>query len=233
MDVQLDAVEVRVLGALIEKQITTPDYYPLTLNALVNACNQSTNRDPVTTHTEGTVARGVEGLRQKGLAWVVTNSRALKVGNRFAERFKLGAPQVAVMCVLMLRGSQTPGEIRGRTGRMHEFATIEEVEAALEPLTTAEPPFAVKLPRLPGTKEARYAHRLSGAAPDESQETRASEQPLPDAAIPSVLSLRAESHRPEAPSESESVARLEREIESLRREVQELRRELGELRERL
>lgn len=207
VQIELDAVEGRVLGALIEKQITTPDYYPLTLNALVNACNQTTNRDPVTHYDEGTVGHALEGLRAKGLAWAVSNSRAPKYGNSFADKTRLARPQVAVMCVLLLRGPQTTGEIRGRTGRLHEFASLEEVDAAIEELAAMEPPFVVKLPRAPGTKEARHAHLLGGAVA-----AGAGEAPAP------------------APAGLEP---LERELAALRDEFESLRTEFAELKRRL
>ncbi len=223
MDVHLDSVEVRVLGALIEKQITTPEYYPLTLNSLVNACNQSTNREPVTTYDEGTVARAVEGLRQKGLTWVVTNSRAHKYGNRFGEKLALAKPQVAVMCVLMLRGPQTAGEVRGRTGRLHEFANLEEVDAVFESLAGTDPPFVTKLPRLPGTKESRYTQLLGGlgTAGGGGEASPREESPRPGAPVA------------EAPADSERVTRLELEIAVLREELEELRRAFTELKEQL
>jgi uncharacterized protein YceH (UPF0502 family) len=212
----LDAAEIRILGALLEKQITTPEYYPLTLNALVNACNQTTNRDPVTTLDEGTVARTLEGLREKSLVWVVRGGRAPKYEHRLAEKLALGAPETAVMCVLMLRGPQTPGEIRGRTGRLHAFAGIDEVEATLEGLMRTAPPLVTRLPRLPGTKEARFAHLLGGE---------------PAAEI-TASSPRSEPAEPAAHPEGERIARLEREIEALREEVELLRGQVAELRGR-
>ena len=217
MDVPLDPVEIRAIGSLIEKQVTTPAYYPLTLNALVNACNQTTNRDPVTTYDEGTIAHALESLREKGLAWIVTGSRVPKYEHRFSEKFKLAAREMAVMCVLMLRGFQTAGEIRGRTGRLYEFASLEEVEAALETLMKAEPPFAIKLPRLPGTKEPRFSHLLGGEVAGEGRESA----PRAQAAIVEV------------PVENERIAKLESEIEDIRRELQELRRQLQDLKSQL
>lgn len=209
MDVLLNPVEVRVIGSLIEKQITTPEYYPLTLNALVNACNQTTNRDPVVSYDEKTVARALESLRERSLIWMVTGSRVPKYEHRFTEQLKLAEQEISVMCVLMLRGPQTAGEIRGRTGRLYEFASLEEVEIVIESLMTAEPPFVMKLPRQPGTKESRYAHLLSGEVHVEQQEV----QPRPE---PVMQEVRAE---------NEKIARLESEVETLRQELQELRQQ--------
>ena len=140
----LNPAEVRVLGSLIEKDITTPDYYPLTLNSLTNACNQSSNRDPVVSFSEQDVVRALDSLRVKKLAFMFqgADSRVSKYGHRIVESLELGRPEVAVMCVLMLRGPQTVGEIRGRTGRMHEFASLDEAEAILGSLAerSAAPP---------------------------------------------------------------------------------------------
>src|SRR5881396_345758 len=147
VNILLNEVECRVLGSLIEKEITTPEYYPLTLNALVNACNQLSNRDPVVSFDEKTVARALESLREKRLAWMVTGiGRVPKYEQRFAEEYKLAEQELAVLCVLMPRGPQTVGEIRGRTGRLYEFKELEEVELTLQALMTVQPPFAVKLP---------------------------------------------------------------------------------------
>lgn len=222
MDVLLDPVEVRALGSLIEKQITTPEYYPLTLNSLVTACNQTTNRHPVVSYDEGAVSRALESLRTKNLIWAVRGGRAPKYEHRFSEQSKLAKPEIAVMCVLMLRGPQTVGEIRGRTGRLHEFASLEEVEGVLESLMSAQPPFAAKLPRLPGTKESRYAHRLGGEVHAEEHEAQPRAEPA--TMEPGTTDVRAESER---------MARLEGEVEALREELQELRRQLLEFKSRL
>jgi uncharacterized protein YceH (UPF0502 family) len=212
----LDAVEVRVLGSLVEKDITTPDYYPLTLNALVNACNQSSNRDPVVAYGEGDVVRGLDRLREKKLAFMFqgADSRVAKFGHRIAESLELARPETAVLCVLLLRGAQTPGEIRGRTGRMHEFASLEEVEASLNALIARMPEaLAARLPRQPGTKELRYAHLLSGAV------ASAAPEEAPRRAPPSA--------------EDDRLLKLEREAAALRTEVAELRREVADLRSSL
>ncbi len=155
----IDSVEARVLGALLEKEATTPEYYPLSLNALVNACNQKSNRQPVVNYDELTVEEAVERLREKRFALVITGgSRVKKYAQRFSETLNLGRRECALLCVLLLRGPQTVGELHGRTDRMHRFSDLGEVEALLDRL----PELVVKLPRQPGQKESRYAHKLSG-----------------------------------------------------------------------
>lgn len=208
MDSLMNAVEVRVVGSLVEKQMATPEYYPLTLNALVNACNQLTGREPVVSYDERTVARAIESLREKQLAWQVTaaGARVPKYEHRLSERFKLAEQETAVLAVLMLRGPQTVGEIKGRTGRMYEFAELAEVEMTLESLITAEPPLAVKLPRQPGTKESRYAHLLAG-------EVHVEEVQAAPRAEAAVLEVRAENER---------LARLETDVENLRQQLADL-----------
>ena len=160
MESPLDAQEVRVLGSLLEKEITTPEYYPLSLNALVNACNQKSNRDPVVHFDEATVERTLQRLRDQGWLLSITGagSRVPKYGHRFAEKLNLGRRELAIVCELMLRGHQTLGELRSRAERMHHFDDLAEVEAVIE--RCAE--LMVQLPRRPGEKEARYAHLLSG-----------------------------------------------------------------------
>ena len=207
----LNPVEVRVLGSLIEKQITTPEYYPLTLNALTNACNQISNRDPVVSFDEKTVLRALESLREKQLVWMVTGSgRVPKYEHRLTEALSLAEQEVAVLCVLMLRGPQTPGEIRGRTGRLYEFQELSEVDLTLEALMSAQPqPLVVKLPRQAGMKESRHAHLLSGEVRVEEQE------PAP----------RLEAAALEVRAENERIARLEESFESLRQELGELKQQ--------
>jgi uncharacterized protein YceH (UPF0502 family) len=219
VDALLNEVEVRVVGSLIEKQVTTPEYYPLTLNALVNACNQLSNRDPVVSYNEKTVARALESLREKNLAYVFygSDSRVPKYKHVMTEIFHLTPPELAVMCVLMLRGPQTTGEIRGRTGRLYEFADLTEVEATLEKLMAHDDPAMVaRLPRMSGQKEARYAHLLTGdvavAAAAAVEHPR--DHPRVPRAEPAVLEVRAE---------NEKISRLEAEVETLRREVAYLR----------
>ncbi len=161
----LNDVEIRVLGSLVEKEITTPEYYPLSLNSLVTACNQKSNREPVVLYDEATVTAALDTLREKNLAIVVKNrdSRVLKYDNYFADGYGLSAEESAVMNVLMLRGPQTIGEIRIRAERMHDFSSLEEVESILDGLADREDdPLAMKLPRQMGHKECRYAHLLAG-----------------------------------------------------------------------
>ena len=161
MDWQLDAAETRVLGALLEKEITTPDYYPLSTNALVNACNQKSNREPVVSYDDDTVEDALQRLRTKGLAMRISgDGRVPKHEQRFTEKFNLGRREAALLCVLMLRGPQTPGELRGRSERLYTFDDLEAVEATLSRL--AEMEFVKKLPRRTGFKEQRWAQLLAG-----------------------------------------------------------------------
>jgi uncharacterized protein YceH (UPF0502 family) len=163
-DSLLDTTEQRVLGCLVEKQLSTPDYYPLTLNALVNACNQSTNRDPVLTLEESAVQDALEGLRGRQVVWFVdaAGSRARKYEHRISEALGLSIQETAILAELLLRGPQTPGELRSRCTRMYAFQDLQEVEAALALMLEAEPPLVVRLPRQPGTKETRYGQLLGG-----------------------------------------------------------------------
>ena len=162
----LSDVEVRVLGALIEKDITTPDYYPLSLNALVNACNQKNNRDPVMSLDEDVVRGALDSLQEKRLAGPASgaDSRVTKYEHRLQEVFNFDRRETAILCVLLLRGAQTPGELRGRAERMYRFEGLDDVHAALDRLSQREPPLVAVLPRQPGTKESRYMHLLSGGA---------------------------------------------------------------------
>src|SRR5690349_7180085 len=160
MDLQLEAAEARVLGSLMEKEVTTPEYYPLSLNALVNACNQKSNRDPVVSYDEDTVEDALERLRAKGLAYRISgpDMRVAKFSERLAEVLNLGRRESAVLCVLMLRGPQTPGELRGRGERMYAFDDLEAVESCIARLVEWQPaPLVSALPRRPGFKEVRYA----------------------------------------------------------------------------
>lgn len=211
-----------MLGSLVEKQVTTPDYYPLTLNALVNACNQISNRDPVVRYDERTVTDAVESLRSKNLVYIFygADSRVPKYKHMAREVFGLSPQELAVVCVLMLRGAQTVGEIRGRTGRLYEFADLSEVEATLDGLARRDEPLVAKLPRQTGRKEARYAHLLEGMpAVEEMDEAQASSS-----------ETRATSSRAARTNEGERVMRLEAEVESLRAELSELRQRFDEFR---
>jgi uncharacterized protein len=162
----LTAAQARALGALIEKEITTPDYYPLSLNALMNACNQRSNREPVMDLDEDDVRQALHGLQDQRLAGPArgADSRVTKYEHWLGEAFNFSRAETALLCVLLLRGPQTPGELRGRTERMHCFDEISDVLAGLQKLMEREPALVAVLPRQPGTKEARYAHLLSGAA---------------------------------------------------------------------
>ena len=165
MATTLTDIETRVLGALVEKQVTTPEYYPLTLNALTLACNQKNNRHPVTSYTESQVSAAVESLREKNLAYVFygSTSRVPKYKHVMPEVLHLNNAEVALMCVLMLRGPQTPGELRGNASRLHEFAGLDEIEQTLNALISREDdPLVVRLPRQAGQKEVRFAQLLSG-----------------------------------------------------------------------
>src|SRR5438270_9214356 len=161
---QLSEIEVRVLGSLIEKDITTPDYYPLSLNALVNACNQKNNRDPLMTLDESSVRNALSSLQEKRLAGPAggADSRVTKYEHRLQEVFNFDRREIAVVCVLLLRGSQTPGELRGRADRMYRFEALDDVQSTLQRLMEREPPLVRMLSRQPGTKESRYTHLFSG-----------------------------------------------------------------------
>jgi uncharacterized protein YceH (UPF0502 family) len=162
MQLVLDAAEVRVLGSLLEKEITTPEYYPMTLNALVNACNQKSNRDPVVSYDDDTVYSTLNRLREKRLASTITggSNRVPKYSHRINEMLNLGRRELAVVCELMVRGPQTLGELRDRASRMHSFSDVDEVERLLSAM--AERGLVTRLPKLTGTKEPRWAHLLSG-----------------------------------------------------------------------
>ncbi|MDQ3062750.1 MAG: YceH family protein [Acidobacteriota bacterium] len=164
MTEKLTEIEARVIGALIEKQLTTPEYYPLTLNALVAACNQKTNREPVVSYSEQTVQKSLDDLRERNLAYVFygSTSRVPKYKHILDKVYELDAPEIAVLCVLMLRGAQTLGELRERTGRLYEFSGLGEVSETLDGLMRKDESLVVKLERQPGQKEVRYAHLLSG-----------------------------------------------------------------------
>ena len=166
MNYSLSDVEARVLGALVEKEITTPEYYPLSLNALVNACNQKSNRDPVMTLDEDAVRSAIRTLNDIGFTRFASSadSRVGKYEHRLNETFNFHRHEIAILCVLLLRGPQTPGELRTRTERMYAFEDLESVHNALNLLAKREPPLVKVLPRQPGTKESRYVHLLSDVA---------------------------------------------------------------------
>lgn len=204
----LDPVEVRVLGSLIEKEATTPEYYPLSLNALVNACNQKSNRDPVVNYDDDTVSDALLLLREKKLAVTITGgSRVSKYAQRISETLNLGRRELAVLCTLLLRGPQTLGEIKDRSDRMYHFADLEEAERVLDKLAEwPDAPLATKLPRQAGQKESRYAHLLSGPPTFEaSTETQ------------------------ESSPRTGRMADLEEEVASLRSELADLKRRFEDL----
>lgn len=164
LDSPLDATEVRVLGSLIEKQLSTPDYYPMTVNALTQACNQKTNREPVVDFSERQVQEALSALQRKRLVGTASGagSRVLKYRHALAEVLDLAVPELAVLSVLLLRGPQTVGEIRGRTGRLHAFDSLDEVEQVVQALSIRATPLVTEMERQPGQKEARHAHLLAG-----------------------------------------------------------------------
>jgi uncharacterized protein YceH (UPF0502 family) len=216
MSLQLTETEVRVLGALIEKDITTPDYYPLSLNALVNACNQKNNREPVMNLDEDAVSYALASLQEKRLAGPASgaDSRVTKYEHRLQEVFNLDRREIAVLCVLLLRGPQTPGELRSRTDRMFRFEALDDVVSTLDRLAQREPPLAAVLPRQPGTKESRYMHLFSGDA----------HATLDVARAPS----RAPNHVRSA--SDDRLSNLENEVTELRREVADMQQQLAAFR---
>lgn len=218
----LSDVETRVLGALIEKDITTPDYYPLSLNALVNACNQKNNRDPVMTLDEDAVRASLESLQRQRMAGPASGAdgRVTKYEHRLQEVFNFDRREIAILCVLLLRGAQTPGELRGRAERMYRFEELEDVLATLEKLGQREPPLVAVQPRQPGTKESRYMHLLSGGAPAEGGATVGA----PRAASAGIASTSV------ASMSVDRVLHLENEVAELRREVAEMREHLAAFR---
>ena len=168
MQLTLTPIEARVLGALIEKEITTPEYYPLSLNALANACNQKSNRDPVLHLEENDIRRALNHLESQSLVRSVGDSRVTKFEHRLQEAFNFYRPEITIICGLLLRGPQTPGELRTRASRMHPFEDLESVHSALQRLAKREPPLVTILPRQHGMKEARYAHLLGDSSPLEA-----------------------------------------------------------------
>jgi uncharacterized protein len=210
----LSDVETRVLGALIEKELTTPEYYPLSLNSLVNACNQKSNRDPVMSLDENAVSQALRSLDKEGLAGPADaiDNRVAKFGHRLQEAFNFDRREIAVLCELLLRGPQTPGELRSRAERMHHFDDLGQVQLTLQRLAQREPPVVKVLPRQPGTKEARYVQLLSGDVQPETPRA------TPEAEI---------AHGNAA---SERVARLEGEVAALRKQVSELQQQFAAFR---
>jgi uncharacterized protein len=212
MPILLNAVEARVLGALIEKEITTPEYYPLSLNALVNACNQKNNREPMMHLDEGEVRQALHRLEDDRLAGPRrgSDSRVTKYEHHLQEVFNFTRGEVAVLCVLLLRGLQTPGELRGRTERMYRFEELEDVLSTLQRLMQREPPLVKPLPRQPGTKEIRYAHLLSGEVDG-----------LAEAMQPSSMTA------VDASSDRDRLFQVESEVARLREELDEIKEKVA------
>jgi uncharacterized protein YceH (UPF0502 family) len=204
MDIMLNSIEARILGCMIEKQITTPDYYPLSLNALTNACNQKSNRNPVVSFDETVVVRGLDTLQDKGLSEKLykADSRVPKYRHNFDKSLNLSRSEVAVLCELMLRGPQTQGELRSRGERMYKFKDIHEVEEVVSGLISRDRPMVTRLPRQAGRKESRYMHLLSG-----EPEVTGTEPAVPE-----------ESARQEVRAENERIARLEEDLSKLRKD---------------
>jgi uncharacterized protein YceH (UPF0502 family) len=207
----LDPVETRVLGALIEKEATTPEYYPLSMNALVNACNQKSNRWPVVDYDEDLVGDAMLGLREKKFAVMVTgNGRVNKYAQRISETLNMGRRELAILCTLLLRGPQTLGEIKDRSERIYAFADLEETERVLDKLAEwPAGPLAVKMPRQPGHKEARFCHLLNGEPALDAVHTEA-----------------------DAPAATGRLAQLEQEVSDLKKSLSEMQSAFAELKRR-
>jgi uncharacterized protein YceH (UPF0502 family) len=213
---RLSAAEARVLGSLVEKETNTPEYYPLSLNALINACNQRSNREPVTDLDEDAVRQALHGLEDKRLAGRArgADGRVAKYEHWLGEAFNFTRAETALICVLLLRGPQTLGELRGRTERMHRFDEISDVMAGLQKLMEREPPLVAVLPRQPGTKESRYAHLLSGDVESVTAQT----------AAPRLVREFSADAAPD-----DRIAQLEAQVNELRQELAELKRRFDDL----
>jgi hypothetical protein len=211
VNIVLDHVEARVLGALLEKEITTPDYYPLSLNALINACNQKSNRDPVVNLDESSVRTALNALHDNLLARSVSaaDSRVTKYEHRLQEAFNFDRREAAIFCELLLRGPQTPGELRSRAERMHHFDDLGEVQSALQRLISRDPPLVKVLARQPGTKESRYLQLLCGDA----EPAAAREAPAAN-----------------SPESGDKLSQLECEVSELRRDIAELKQQFAAFR---
>ena len=218
----MSPVEARVLGCLIEKEITTPDYYPLSLNALQNAANQKSNREPVMDLDEEPIRRALHSLSDQGLARsAATDGRVAKFEHRLADVFNFHRHEIALICALLLRGPQTPGELRTRTERLYVFDDLNAVHSALNLLMNRQPPLVKLLARQPGTKEARYAHLLSG---DVADQPAAAHRAAPSESAPAALEASVTA------TYSERLMELEREVADLRNEVTELKQQLAAFR---
>ena len=216
VNIVLNEVEARVLGCLVEKEITTPEYYPLSLNALLHACNQKSNRDPLMTLDEDAVRRALHTLGDQVLVRSAGgDSRVPKYEHRLADTFNFTRPETAILCELLLRGPQTPGELRSRAERMHPFDDLSVVHSTLKHLMEREPPLVTLLARQPGTKEARYAHLLSGnVEPSEPHPMKGKQEPSISGAS----------------ADDERIMRLESEVASLQNEITDLKRQFADFR---
>ena len=214
MNFVLNEVECRVLGSLVEKEVTTPEYYPLSLNALINGCNQKSNREPVMDLDEAAVREALRSLEGQSLVRSVSpaDSRVTKYEHRLQEAFNFYRHETAILCLLLLRGPQTPGELRSHSERMHSFDDLGAVQLSLQHLMKREPPLVKPLPRQPGTKETRYAHLLSGevvpSEPEATMNTAAREHPL----------------------DGDRVRKLEEEVASLKYEISDLKQQFAQFR---
>ena len=209
---ELDATEVRVLGALMEKEQATPDYYPMTINALIAACNQKSNREPLTELSETQVVEALDRLRKDVLAWRSDGARVERWSQSISRRLELRRPSKAILTLLMLRGPQTPGQLRSRSGRLYPFAELAEVETTLREMAAGDAPLVDELDRRPGTKESRWAHRLGA-------------EPVHDVTYPTP-ELRSDQPTTD-PGLGERLAAVEQRVDELARELTRLREELG------
>jgi len=217
VNIVLNEVECRVLGSLMEKEATTPEYYPLSLNALVNACNQKSNRDPAMNLDEGAVREALHYLEEQSLVRSVSpaDSRVTKYEHRLQEAFNFYRHETAILCLLLLRGPQTPGELRSRSERIHSFDDLAAVQSSLQHLMKREPPLVKPLPRQPGTKETRYAHLLSGDVVQAEPEPEAHRAPLASA---------------EHSLDRDRAEKLEEEIAALKNEIADLKQHFAQFR---
>ena len=215
MSIVLNETEARVLGSLVEKQLTTPEYYPLTLNALAAACNQKSNRDPVMSLDETAILAAIDSLRDKNLVYLYygSSSRTVKYKHMLPSVYEVEAPAVAVVALLLLRGPQTVGELRGRSDRLYPFSSLGEVQETLDELADRGEPLVFKLERQPGQKEARYAHLLSGEVDAESILSRP--EPAPARTNEKINELESE------------VQRISEELRSLREDFENFRQQFG------
>jgi uncharacterized protein len=214
VNITLNEVECRILGSLVEKEVTTPEYYPLSVNALVNACNQKSNRDPVMNLDEAVVRQTLYSLEGQSLVRSVSpaDSRVTKYEHRLQEVFNFYRHEIAILCLLLLRGPQTPGELRSRSERMHSFDDLSAVQSSLQHLMKREPPLVKPLPRQPGTKETRYAHLLSGDVALAEPEPKVEEAAL------------------EPFVDGDRLRQLEEEITGLKNEIADLKQQFTQFR---